>query len=75
MIANERKWYRENDSEMLARLNGEGVRMSYPDKKPFQEASQKIYKMWAEKVGGMELIRQILDFDYQLKNLEEHAQR
>ena len=65
MIANERKWYRENDSEILARLNEERVRMSYPDKKLFQEASQKIYKMWAEKVGGMELIKQILDFDYQ----------
>lgn len=75
MIANERKWYRENDSEMLARLNEEGVRMSYPDKKLFQEASQKIYKMWAEKVGGMGLIKQILDFDYQSKNLEEHPQR
>ena len=75
MIANERKWYRENDNEVLNRLKEEGVKMTHPDKKPFQEASQKVYEMWAEKVGGMELIKKILNFDYQSIIEEIHPRK
>jgi len=31
--------------------------------------------MWAEKVGGMELIKKILNFDYQSIIEEEHPQK
>jgi TRAP-type C4-dicarboxylate transport system substrate-binding protein len=56
-------------------LKEEGVKMTHPDRKPFQEASQKVYEMWAEKVGGMELIKKILNFDYQSIIEEEHPQK
>jgi len=68
MIANERKWYRINDNKTLKLLKEKGVKITYLDRKPFQKASQKVYKIWANKVGGMELIQKIIDFDDQSKN-------
>ena len=41
-----------------------GVKITTLDRKPFVEASQKVYKEWAEKVGGMDLIERIIQFDY-----------
>ncbi|MFC2165791.1 TRAP transporter substrate-binding protein [Acidobacteriota bacterium] len=65
MIDAERNWYRENDTDVLSKLKAKGVHITYPDKNPFREASRKVYQSWADKVGGMDLINQILDFNYQ----------
>ena len=64
MIQKERQWYGENDEKALLMLEDEGVKITHPDRTPFVEASQKVYKEWAENVGGMDLIEKIIQFDY-----------
>jgi tripartite ATP-independent transporter DctP family solute receptor len=64
MIHKEREWYSENEERALRSLTQERVKITYPDRKPFIEASQEVYREWAEKVGGMNLIERIIRFDY-----------
>ena len=45
--------------------------MTYPERGPFREASRKVYQMWAGKVGGLDLIQKILDFDYRKEKSDE----
>ena len=68
IIAQEREWYSENDIEFLESLKDEGVQVTYPERGPFREASRKVYQTWAEKVGGMDLINRILNYDYRKIN-------
>ncbi len=76
MIRKERQWYAESEEKALLQLVEEGVKITYPDRTPFAEASQKVYKEWAEKVGGMDLIERIIHFDYsQNKNSAEEKGR
>jgi tripartite ATP-independent transporter DctP family solute receptor len=65
IIAQERQWYSANDNQFLESLRKEGVQVTYPERRPFREASRKVYQAWADKVGGMDLINKILNFDYQ----------
>jgi tripartite ATP-independent transporter DctP family solute receptor len=74
MIATERKWYRDDDDERLARLKEKGVQITYPDKGPFRQASWKVYRKWADKIGGMDLINKILNFDYHARHSEINSQ-
>jgi tripartite ATP-independent transporter DctP family solute receptor len=67
MIVQERQWYSANDIKFLENLKDEGVQVTYPDRRPFREASHEVYLAWADKVGGMDLINKILNFDYQSK--------
>ncbi len=64
MIRKERQWYSESENNALQKLVEQGVKITTLDRKPFVEASQKVYKEWAEKVGGMDLIERIIQFDY-----------
>jgi tripartite ATP-independent transporter DctP family solute receptor len=64
MIQKERQWYSESEEDALRRLIEEGVKVTRPDRKPFVEASQKVYAEWAEKAGGMDLIEKIIRYDY-----------
>jgi tripartite ATP-independent transporter DctP family solute receptor len=64
MIRKERQWYSENEEIALLNLVEAGIKITSPDRKPFVEASQKVYKEWADKVGGMDLIERIIRFDY-----------
>jgi tripartite ATP-independent transporter DctP family solute receptor len=64
MIRRERQLYSESEEQALLELVKEGVEITKPDRRPFVEASRGIYKEWAEKVGGMDLIERILRFDY-----------
>lgn len=68
----ERNWYWENDIQMLDRLIEEEVRMICPEKKPFRKPSFEVNQTWTEKVGGMDLIRKILDIDYHSRNHDEN---
>lgn len=65
MITSERRWYRANDESVLEKLKSEGVKMTYPDRQPFRDASRNVYQKWASRVGGMDLIERILLFDYE----------
>jgi tripartite ATP-independent transporter DctP family solute receptor len=65
MIARERQWYSASDIKFLETLKEEGVQVAYPERAAFRKASQKVYQAWADKVGGMDLINKILNFDYQ----------
>jgi tripartite ATP-independent transporter DctP family solute receptor len=64
MIQKERQWYGESEDEALLQLVEEGVKVTRPDRRPFVKASQKVYKEWADRVGGMDLIERIIRFDY-----------
>lgn len=64
MIAHERVGYRINDERTLQKLVDAGVQLTYPDRDRFLEVSQEVYREWADKVGGMELIERIRRFDY-----------
>jgi tripartite ATP-independent transporter DctP family solute receptor len=68
VITQERQWYSANDIKFLESLQGEGVQVTYPERGPFREASRKVYQAWADKVGGMELINIILNFNYRSKD-------
>jgi tripartite ATP-independent transporter DctP family solute receptor len=65
MITKERQWYSANDIKFLENLKEKGVHVTYPERGPFREASRMVYQTWADKVGGMDLINKILNFDYQ----------
>jgi tripartite ATP-independent transporter DctP family solute receptor len=59
----ERKLYREKDEGMLPELEKLGVKVTYPDRKPFMEASKKVYEEYAAKIpGGMDTINKIINF-------------
>lgn len=59
----ERKLYREKDENMLPELEKLGVKVTYPDRKPFMEASKKVYEAYADKIpGGMDTINKIINF-------------
>lgn len=60
MIERERQWYYEAEQEALARLIEAGVKLSSPTRRPFLDASQKVYLGWADRVGGLELIEKIV---------------
>ena len=68
MIQKERQWYTESEDKALLQLIEEGIKITYPDREPFVAASQKVYKEWADRVGGMDLIERIIRFDYGRNN-------
>lgn len=59
----ERKLYREKDESLLPKLEAEGVKVTFPDRQPFMDASMKVYEQYADKIpGGMDSINQIINF-------------
>ena len=60
----ERKMYTEDSTEKFELLKKEGVNVTYPDLKPFREASKVVYDKWADKVGGIEKINEAINFKY-----------
>lgn len=64
MIQKERQWYSEEEERALELLKEEGVVITYPDRQKFREASRKVHREWAEKVGGMDIIDRIISYEY-----------
>lgn len=62
MTEKEREFYRANDESMLAEIEKAGVKVTYPDRTPFMEASKAVYEKWAPKVGGMDQINKVINF-------------
>ncbi len=60
MIRQQRFWYRAEADSALTRLRDEGVRISSPDREPFRAAARVVYEDWADRVGGMDRIRAII---------------
>ena len=47
----------------LPELEKLGVKVTYPDRKPFMEASKQVYEAYADKIpGGMDTINKIINF-------------
>ena len=67
IAAKARQWYNTNDIEFLESLTDEGVEVTFPERGPFREASRNVYQIWADKVGGMDIINRILNYDYRKK--------
>ena len=64
LIFYERELYTDISKNRLEQLKELGVIITYPDPEPFRTASQDVYKEWADKVGGWELIKKIQNFNY-----------
>lgn len=65
MIKSERDLYAKSEEEALEKLkNMDTVKITYPDRAPFKEAAQSVYEKWAEELGGMEKIEEILNCTY-----------
>jgi tripartite ATP-independent transporter DctP family solute receptor len=60
MIVRQRAWYRAEADSALARLREVGVKISTPDREPFRAAARSVYEEWADRVGGMDMIDEIL---------------
>jgi tripartite ATP-independent transporter DctP family solute receptor len=60
MILEQRTLYRAEADSALARLREAGVQISFPDREPFRDAARKVYAAWADRVGGMWRIEEIL---------------
>ncbi len=67
MIRMERRWYGEEEEKAMAVLEEEGVVITHPDREAFVKEARKVHREWAEKIGGMELIKSIIRFDYRRK--------
>ena len=61
MIRLERAWYRAEADSALQHLREAGVTITHPDRGPFREAARRVYQEWAEAVGGMTRIQEILE--------------
>ena len=59
LIDYERELYTDISTNRLEQLKKLGAIITYPDPEPFRTASQVVYKEWADKVGGWELINKI----------------
>lgn len=60
MILLQRAWYRAEADAALERLEGFGVAITTPERRPFRDRARQIYTDWAGAVGGMERIEAIL---------------
>ncbi len=60
MILQQRAWYRAEADAALERLRVAGVTISSPDREPFRVAARSVYEEWADRVGGMAKIEEIL---------------
>jgi tripartite ATP-independent transporter DctP family solute receptor len=60
MIQEQRSWYRAESDSALERLREAGVSITTPDRDPFRRAAQGVYEEWADEVGGMARIEEIM---------------
>lgn len=60
----EREMYNEYSENSLNLLKEEGINITYPNLEPFREAARKVYEKWADQVGGIEKIDEVINFDY-----------
>jgi tripartite ATP-independent transporter DctP family solute receptor len=58
----QRELYAKRDDELLGQLKAKGVKVTYPDRAAFMEASKVVYDKWSKKVGGREKINEIANF-------------
>lgn len=63
-ILEQRALYRAEADSALQQLRDAGVQVSFPDREPFRQAALAVYAAWADRVGGMHRIEQILDYHY-----------
>ncbi|MBW1700119.1 MAG: TRAP transporter substrate-binding protein [Deltaproteobacteria bacterium] len=60
----QRDLYAKRDDELLGQLKAKGVKVTYPDRTDFINASKAVYDKWAKKVGGRDKINEIANFKY-----------
>ncbi len=61
MILQQRAWYREEADSALGRLQQAGVRITFPELGPFRAAARSVHEVWADRVGGMDRIQEVLN--------------
>jgi tripartite ATP-independent transporter DctP family solute receptor len=61
MILEQRALYRAEADSALRKLQDAGVRVTDPERGPFREAAMEVYAAWADRVGGLRRIEEILN--------------
>jgi tripartite ATP-independent transporter DctP family solute receptor len=64
LVDYERDLYTRVSEQKFEQLKAAGVKITYPDIAPFKEASKLVYEKWADRVGGLKKINEIVNFDY-----------
>ena len=64
LVDYERDLYTRVSEQRLEQLKAAGVKVTYPDRAPFVEASKAVYEKWADRVGGRKKIDEIVNFAY-----------
>lgn len=63
MVKNERVYYAASEETSLKEMLDKGaIEVTYPDKAPFQAASQQAYEKMADQVGGMDAIMAVVNY-------------
>ncbi|MCW3489415.1 TRAP transporter substrate-binding protein [Dethiobacter alkaliphilus] len=57
----QREIIREREAQFLNKMEEAGVIFNEPDLAPFREIVQPLYEKYADEIGGMDLIQQVLD--------------
>ncbi len=60
-VAVQRQSMKQKTEEAVVQLQEKGMIFNDVDKKPFQDLAKELYIKYAEKVGGMQLIEQIIN--------------
>ena len=60
----ERQLYTDVDEQRLRDLEEAGGIITYPERQPFVDAAQVVYREWADRVGGRERIDAIVNFPH-----------
>lgn len=64
LVDYERDLYTKVSEKRLEQLKAAGVKITYPDKAPFIEATKKVYEQWSSRVIDRKLLDRIKNFDY-----------
>ncbi|MFH1008520.1 MAG: hypothetical protein V1800_13630, partial [Candidatus Latescibacterota bacterium] len=57
-------WARGVTGDIIARYKEKGMKIDYPDLKPFVEKVKPVWEKNAQRVGGMERIQKIYNMPY-----------
>jgi len=60
-------WAKDNEQKTYGLFEKSGLKFSYPDLKPFQEAVKPVWGKFAERVGGWERIKRVQNLQKKCK--------
>ena len=71
MIPRERQLYAESEVYYEELLKEEGINITVPDRQEWQDCCHVAYEEFADRVGGMEAIEAVINYDYSSYEMPE----